>query len=498
MAGTRRLRAHFFTLVGDSPINGFYTRLRGGGVSKPTQQTFEDLAESCAFHSEVNSAAAVDTTGALINKQGLVIISAGANNKSGSDTALGATGGALAVPPSGLPTLEAINQTVGDFTGDTPIEIATGVSTARNQYIVKLKASFITFLSKYTPSMTGSTGKYLKSDGTNANWDAIDISTSDISGVVPIANGGTAASTRNAAANNILPSQTSNSGKYLKTDGTDATWQDGLNLPAQSGSTSGKVLQSTGVVGSEIWAAITSIIPTGLILSFGGNSAPTGWANCDGSSYGINNATYQGLFDLIGVAYGTDAGTACTLDSSSDTFTAAAHGLVVGNRITFSAAVMPTGMTAAAIYYIVSATTNNFQVSATLGGSVVNASSNGTTVVFNTTFKVPDTRGKVMVGKGAITDASGTYTYVLGDTGGISKHQLIGDELPVTAPWTLANAGAVAIDAVGVDESSDGGTGNKGFDSVNIGPIAINTNPSGGDYHENRQPFVVANKIIKL
>lgn len=41
------------------------------------------------------------------------------------------------------------------------------------------------------PSQASANGKYLKSDGTNTSWDAIDISTADITGVLASANGGT-------------------------------------------------------------------------------------------------------------------------------------------------------------------------------------------------------------------------------------------------------------------------------------------------------------------
>lgn len=46
------------------------------------------------------------------------------------------------------------------------------------------------------PSQTGNSGKYLKTDGTTSSWQTVD----------------------------ALPSQTGNSGKYLTTDGTTATW----------------------------------------------------------------------------------------------------------------------------------------------------------------------------------------------------------------------------------------------------------------------------------
>lgn len=45
-----------------------------------------------------------------------------------------------------------------------------------------------------------------------------------VTGTLPIANGGTGQTTANAAFNALVPSQTSNSGKYLTTDGTNTSW----------------------------------------------------------------------------------------------------------------------------------------------------------------------------------------------------------------------------------------------------------------------------------
>jgi hypothetical protein len=45
------------------------------------------------------------------------------------------------------------------------------------------------------PSQTSASGKYLKSDGTNTAFDQIDISTGDITGTLPVANGGTGVTT---------------------------------------------------------------------------------------------------------------------------------------------------------------------------------------------------------------------------------------------------------------------------------------------------------------
>lgn len=55
---------------------------------------------------------------------------------------------------------------------------------------------------------------------TSGQLDATD----GLYGALPIANGGTGATTSTGAINATLPSQSGNSGKYLTTNGTDASW----------------------------------------------------------------------------------------------------------------------------------------------------------------------------------------------------------------------------------------------------------------------------------
>lgn len=45
-----------------------------------------------------------------------------------------------------------------------------------------------------------------------------------VSGALDVANGGTGQTTANAGLNALLPTQTSNSGKFLTTDGTNSSW----------------------------------------------------------------------------------------------------------------------------------------------------------------------------------------------------------------------------------------------------------------------------------
>lgn len=62
----------------------------------------------------------------------------------------------------------------------------------------------------------------------NASTTAVTISGTNqsvsLAAPLPVTSGGTGATTQSAAANAVLPSQTSNNGKYLTTDGANASW----------------------------------------------------------------------------------------------------------------------------------------------------------------------------------------------------------------------------------------------------------------------------------
>ena len=47
---------------------------------------------------------------------------------------------------------------------------------------------------------------------------------------------------------------------------------------------------------------LSARLPAGVILDYGGTSAPTGFLNCDGSN--VSRTTYAGLFTAIGTSFG--------------------------------------------------------------------------------------------------------------------------------------------------------------------------------------------------
>ena len=97
-------------------------------------------------------------------------------------------------------------------------------------------------LNALLPTQTGNTGEYLTTDGSNTSWAAVPVGTTfsagttgftpnsatsgavTLAGTLNIANGGTGQTTANAALNALLPSQASNNGKYLTTDGSNTSW----------------------------------------------------------------------------------------------------------------------------------------------------------------------------------------------------------------------------------------------------------------------------------
>ncbi len=127
--------------------------------------------------------------------------------------------------------------TVTSVTASAPLSATVGATP--NITLAKADAStdgylssadFTTFNNKqnnlgYTPlnpAASGLSDGFIKSaTGILSSQSSIALST-DVTGILPIANGGTNATTANGALNNLLPTQSSS--KVLQTDGTNSSW----------------------------------------------------------------------------------------------------------------------------------------------------------------------------------------------------------------------------------------------------------------------------------
>lgn len=117
------------------------------------------------------------------------------------------------------------NITGGSITGITDLAVAdggTGASTATAA------------LNNLLPSQTGNANKYLQTDGTNASWDAVSLSTSDITGTLPVANGGTGVTSSTGTGSVVLSNSPTLVTPALGTPAS-ATLTNATGLPISTG-----------------------------------------------------------------------------------------------------------------------------------------------------------------------------------------------------------------------------------------------------------------------
>ena len=115
--------------------------------------------------------------------------------------------------------------TGGTITGITDLAIAdggTGASTATAA------------LNNLLPSQTSNANKYLQTDGTNATWDAVSLSTADITGTLPVANGGTGVTSSTGTGSVVLSNSPTLVTPALGTPAS-ATLTNATGLPISTG-----------------------------------------------------------------------------------------------------------------------------------------------------------------------------------------------------------------------------------------------------------------------
>lgn len=123
---------------------------------------------------------------------------------------------------------------------------------------------------------TYSAGQVLRYDGTKWVNAQINLST-DVTGVLPLTQGGTGASTQSAAINNLLPTQSGNTNKFLQTSGTAVLWADapvtGMNALTGDVTATGTGTVSATVQRIQGRSIATATPANGQVLKWNGASS---------------------------------------------------------------------------------------------------------------------------------------------------------------------------------------------------------------------------------
>jgi hypothetical protein len=168
-------------------------------------------------------------------------------------------------------------------------------------------------LNALLPVQTSNANKYLQTNGTNTSWDAISLSTADITGTLAVANGGTGVTISTGSGSVVLSTSPT-------LDGTPAAPTAAINTDSTQIATT---------------AFVRDIIPTGMITMWYGSiaSIPSGWYLCDGtnSTPDLRNRFIVGAGSTYAVA-ATGGSANATLVSHNHTATSTFTGSALGTH----------------------------------------------------------------------------------------------------------------------------------------------------------------------
>jgi hypothetical protein len=353
------------------------TNASTSATTATTQASNASTSASSASTSATNAAASAATATTQATNASTSATTATTQASNASTSATAAASSATAAASS------ATSASGSASTATTQAGIATTQATNAATSATNAAASAVTAAGYVVPSQTGNSGKYLKTDGTATSWDALDISTADVTGTLPVSKGGTGVTTSTGTGNTVLSASPTFTGNVSFGAGTAAlpaitTTGDtntGVFFPAADtiafaeGGAEAMRLSSSGYLGINTTSptsflniemeGVSNGIFVGDTLSSGvGTQYCVPMIQTLGSRTSVNN-TFSGRFgaahrrmDGVGItantqlgtyAFGGQWGTSASYVSANLLYTASIQGIAEG---TFSSAsAMPTAIT---------------------------------------------------------------------------------------------------------------------------------------------------------
>ncbi len=312
-------------------------------------------------------------------------------------------------------TSSSVAITGGSITGITDLAVAdggTGASTAAAA------------LNNLLPSQTSAASKYLQSDGTNASWDAVSLSTADITGTLGVANGGTG-QTSFTDGQLLIGNSTGNTlTKTTLTAGSGVTITNGSGAitvaftgPGAGSVTSASVVSANGFAGTVATATTTPAIT--LTTSITGVLKGNGTA-ISAAVAGTDYVTPTGTETLTNKTLTAPVLTAPVLGTPASGTLTNATGLPLTTGVTGNLPVtnLNSGTSASAsTFWRGDASWAAIAAGFTLGTPV--DSTSGTSIDFT---GIPAGVKQIVISFVSVsTNGSSTYLFQIGDSGGIEN-----------------------------------------------------------------------------